>query len=130
VKPGHTPVVEANEPTTEDPRMDIDTRSTHRHTLLLVVASASVTMALAITVGAVTGYLHPPAASVSADVAAPAAPARTVLVPIRPDGPAPTLEAADVPASRLIAAGRERRHERHERQEDDRRHHEDDDDDD
>ena len=101
-----------------------------RHGLLLAIASASVTVAVAVTAGALTGYLHPPRAAEAPVAAAPdAAPApRTVLVPIRPDGSAAAL--GDEPA--LLTVRAETRHGRRERDDDGahRRHREEHDDDD
>jgi hypothetical protein len=107
--------------------MQADTTRT-RHGLLLVVASASVTIAVAVTVGALTGYLHAPrsleSTAVEAAVTAPSP--RTVLVPIRPDGPtAPASLDGEVREPRLVSAYSEERHARRERDEDaERRRHE------
>ena len=107
--------------------MQVDTTRT-RHGLLLVIASASVTMAVAVTVGALTGYLHPPrsvdATAVEAAVTAPSP--RTVLVPIRPDGPtAPASLDGEVREPRLVSAHSGERHARRERDDDGgRRRHE------
>jgi hypothetical protein len=91
-----------------------------RHGLLVAVASASVTVAVAVTAGALTGYLHPPRAAEAPVAAAPdAAPApRTVLVPIRPDGSA--AGQGDEPA--LLTVRAETRHGRRERDDDDGNH--------
>ncbi len=101
-----------------------------RHGLLLAVASASVTVAVAVTAGALTGYLHPPRAAEAPVAAAPdaATAPRTVLVPIRPDGSAAAQ--GDEPA--LLAVRAETRHGRRERDDDGahRRHREEHDDDD
>lgn len=74
----------------------------NRHRTLLVLASAAVTLAAGVTVGALTGYIHPPASRASSATAP--AESRTVLVPIRPEttGPLPSDETAQ-----LIAAGSE-----------------------
>jgi hypothetical protein len=99
-----------------------------RHGYLLVVTSASVTIAAAVTVGALTGYLHPPrsveSTAVEAAVAAPSP--RTVLVPIRPDGPtAPASLDGEVREPRLISAHSGERHARRDRDQDgERRRHE------
>lgn len=106
--------------------MQADTTRT-RHGLLLVVASASVTIAVAVTVGALTGYVHPPrtAESRTEEAAVTAPSLRTVLVPVRPDGPpvpAPLVDAFREP--RVVSAHSRERRARRERDDDgDRRRH-------
>ena len=113
--------------------MQVDTTRT-RHGLLLVVASASVTMAVAVTVGALTGYLHPPRTVEStsggggghraiATYRARPDPSR------RPAAPAPLDDEMREP--RRGSAHSEERHARRERDDDgDRRRHEEHEDDD
>lgn len=106
--------------------MQADTPRT-RHGLLLVVASASVTMAVAVTVGALTGYLHPPrtAESRTEEAAVTAPSPRTVLVPVRPDGsPAPAPRVDEMRQPRVVSTNARERRARHERDDDgDRRRH-------
>ena len=91
-------------------------------------------MAVAVTVGALTGYVHPPRTVESrAEEAAVTAPLpRTVLVPIRPDGPpAPAPRDDEMRKPRVVSAHSRERRARRERDDDSDRsghgEHEDDD---
>lgn len=105
--------------------------SRSRHGLLLVVASASVTIAVAVTLGALTGYVHPPRPAESRGEAGVTAPSqRTVLVPVRPRGPsAPAPLVEQIRKPRVVSSHSRERRARRERDDDGRRHgeHEDDD---
>ena len=102
--------------------MKDDPSTTPRERGLVMTATATVTLAVGITLAALLGHLPPPAPTAAVETISQDAP-RVVLVPVQPAAPSevPASSAAVVPARRREHHERSHReHARHERGEEER----------
>jgi hypothetical protein len=95
-----------------------------RAALAVAVASAAVTLAVAVTLASFLGYMQPSSRAASPPAQADA-PARTVLVPVEPKPPAWQALGAEPPADarRISASAEERDLHRRREHEDEHEHH-------